>query len=60
VGRVEIAHVTEPPMKCGVHHLKIDRGILDEARMDKHTYEAYKGMIKVAIKLLQLYLEITR
>jgi hypothetical protein len=34
--------------------------ILDEARMHKHTYEAYKDMIKVEIKLLQLYLEITR
>jgi hypothetical protein len=33
--------------------LKINRGILDEGRMHKHTYEAYKIMIKVEIKLLQ-------
>jgi hypothetical protein len=29
-------------------------------RMHKHTYEAYKYMIKVEIMLLQLILEITR
>ncbi len=51
--------VTEPPQKLGVCHLKIDRGILFEARMHKHTYEAYKIMIKVEIQLLQLCLEIT-
>jgi hypothetical protein len=28
--------------------------------MRKHTYEAYKDMIKVEIMLLQLYLRITR
>jgi hypothetical protein len=28
----------------------IDRGILDEVRIHKHTYEAYKYMIKVKIK----------
>jgi hypothetical protein len=52
--------VTEPPQKLGVCHLKIDQGMLDEARMHKHTYEAYKDMIKVEIKLLQYCLEITR
>jgi hypothetical protein len=52
--------MTEPPQKWGVHHLKINREILDEARMHKHTYEAYKDMIKVEIMLLQLILEITR
>jgi hypothetical protein len=39
--------VTEPPQKWGVYRLKINREILDEARMSKHTYEAYKDMIKV-------------
>jgi hypothetical protein len=29
-------------------------------RMHKHTYEAYKDMIKIDIKLLQLGLNITR
>jgi hypothetical protein len=43
----EAYNVTEPPQEWGVHHLKIDRGILDEARMHKHTYEAYKTKIKV-------------
>jgi hypothetical protein len=52
--------MTESPQKWGVHHLKIDLGILNKARMHKHTYEAYKDMIKVEIKLLQLCLEITR
>jgi hypothetical protein len=53
--------VTEPPQKLGVCRLKINRGILDEARMHKHTYKAYKIRIKVnKIKLLQLCLEITR
>jgi hypothetical protein len=46
--------VTEPPQKWGVCHLKINWGILDEVRMHKHTYEAYKDIIKVEIKLLQL------
>jgi hypothetical protein len=44
--------VTEPPQKWGVHHLKIDQGILDEVRIHKQTYETYKDMIKVEIKLL--------
>jgi hypothetical protein len=35
-------------------------GILDEVRIHKHTYEAYKDMIKVQIKLLQLIFKITR
>jgi hypothetical protein len=52
--------VTEPPLKSGVCHLKIDPVILDEARMHKHTCKAYIIMIKVGIKLLQLCLEITR
>jgi hypothetical protein len=43
-----------PPWNLGLHRLKIDLGILDEARMHKHIYEAYKDMIKVEIKLLQL------
>jgi hypothetical protein len=47
-------NVTEPPKKWGVHHLKINRGILDKARVRKHTYEAYKDIIKVEIMLLQL------
>jgi hypothetical protein len=47
--------VSEPPQRWRVHRLKIDRGILGEARMHKHTYEAYKTMIKVEIKLLQLW-----
>jgi hypothetical protein len=38
----------------------MNRGILDEATMHKHTYEAYKDIIKVEIKLLQLCLRITR
>jgi hypothetical protein len=38
----------------GVHRLKIDRGILNKARMHKYTYKAYKDMIKVEFKLLQL------
>jgi hypothetical protein len=33
----------------------IDRGIRDEVRMHKHTYKAYKIIIKVEIKLLQLW-----
>jgi hypothetical protein len=45
--------VIESPQKWVVCHLKIDRWILDEARMHKHIYEAYKIMIKVLIKLLQ-------
>jgi hypothetical protein len=52
--------VTEPPWKVGVRLLKMYRGILDEARIHKHTYEAYKDMINIEINLLQLYLEITR
>jgi hypothetical protein len=55
-----LSTVTEPPWKWGVCHLKIDRGILDEARMHKHTYKIYKDMIKVEIKLLQLCLEVIR
>jgi hypothetical protein len=51
--------VIEPPLEM-VHRLKINQGILDEARMHKHTYEAYKDMIKVEIKLLQLCLRFTR
>jgi hypothetical protein len=35
-------------------------GILNEARIHKHTYESYKDMNKVEIKLLQLCLGITR
>jgi hypothetical protein len=59
----EEAHSLVPAVieqKCGVCHLKINWGILDEVRMYKHTYKAYKDMIKVEIKLLQLYLRITR
>jgi hypothetical protein len=52
--------VTEPPQKWGVRHLKINQGILEEARMLQLTYDAYKDMIKVEIKLLQLCLDITR
>jgi hypothetical protein len=48
------------PLKSGVHHLKIDWGIPDEARMHKHTYATYKDVIKVLIKLLHLCLENTR
>jgi hypothetical protein len=48
--------VTNPPQKWGDRHLKIDQGILNKARMNKHTYEAYKDMIKVEIKLIQLCL----
>jgi hypothetical protein len=44
--------VIAPPQKWGVHHLKIDRGILDEARMHKHARQAYKIMIKIKVKLL--------
>jgi hypothetical protein len=55
-----LSTVTEPPRKWGIRHLKIDRGILDEARMHKHTYKIYKDMIKVEIKLLQLCLEVIR
>jgi hypothetical protein len=44
--------VTKPPQKWGVCRLKIDQGILDEARMHKNTYKAYKDMIKVEIMLL--------
>jgi hypothetical protein len=44
--------VTEPSLKSGVRRLKIDQGILDEARMNKHTCKAYKIMIKAGIKLL--------
>jgi hypothetical protein len=47
-----IPSVIEPPLKSGVRHLKINRGILDKARMHKHTYKAYRIMIKVEIKLL--------
>jgi hypothetical protein len=52
--------VTKPHQKRGVHHLKIDRGILDEARMHKDAYKSYKNMIKVEIQLLQLCLEIKK
>jgi hypothetical protein len=53
--------VTDPPLKSGVRRrLKINRGILDEVRMHKPTYQAYIIMIKVEIKLLQICLEITR
>jgi hypothetical protein len=52
--------VTDPPQKWGDNRLKINKWILNEVRMNKHTYEAYKDMIKVEIKLLQLCLEITR
>jgi hypothetical protein len=52
--------VIESPKKWGVCHLKINRGIPNEARIPKHTYKAYRIMIKVEIKLLQLCLEITR
>jgi hypothetical protein len=51
--------VTETAWNSRAHHLKINRGILDEARMRKHRYEAYKDMIKVEIKLLQFCLAIT-
>jgi hypothetical protein len=33
---------TEIPLKWGVCHLKIDRGILDEARMHKYTQQAFR------------------
>jgi hypothetical protein len=39
--------MTETPQKWGIRLLNIDRGILDEARLRKHTYEAYKDKIKV-------------
>jgi hypothetical protein len=52
--------VIEPPLKFRVRLLMINWGIFDEARIHKHTYEAYKDMIKVEIKLLQLYLVVTR
>jgi hypothetical protein len=38
-----------------VHLLKIDRGIVDEARMHKHTYEAYKDKIKVENVITALF-----
>jgi hypothetical protein len=44
----------------GIRRLKIDPGILNKVRMRKHAYEAYKDMIKIEIKLLQLCLKITR
>jgi hypothetical protein len=44
----------ETPQKWEVRRLKINQGILDEARMHKHIDEAYKHMIKVENKLLQL------
>jgi hypothetical protein len=49
-----IPTVIEPPLKSGVRRLKIDQGILDEARMYKHTYNGYKDVIIVEIKLSQL------
>jgi hypothetical protein len=42
-----IPAVIEPPQKWEVHLLKINQGILNEVRMHKHTYEAYKEKIKV-------------
>jgi hypothetical protein len=39
--------LTELPQKGGVCRLKIDRGILGEARMLKHTYKSYRNVIKV-------------
>jgi hypothetical protein len=56
----ECVAVIEPSLKSGVHRLKINQGILDEARMHKHTYKAYRIIIKVEIQLLQLCLEMTR
>jgi hypothetical protein len=50
--------MTEPPHKSGVHHLKIDQKILDEVRMHKCTNKGYKSMIKVEIKLLQLWFKV--
>jgi hypothetical protein len=32
--------MTEPPQKWGLCRLKIDRGIVDEARMHKYTHQA--------------------
>jgi hypothetical protein len=43
----------EPPQKGGVCHLKIDRKILDEARMHKYT-QAFQYISEVIVKLLQL------
>jgi hypothetical protein len=34
--------MTEPPQKWGVHRLRIDWGILDEMRIQKHDTQAYK------------------
>jgi hypothetical protein len=52
--------VKELPQKLGICRIKIYQGILDEVRMHKHTYEAYKDMIKVEIMLLELCLRFTR
>jgi hypothetical protein len=41
--------------KWGVCFLKINRGILDEARMRKHTYEAYKDKFKVENIITSLF-----
>jgi hypothetical protein len=45
-------------LKSGVYRLKINRRILDKVRMHKHTYEAYKDITNVEIKLLQLCLRL--
>jgi hypothetical protein len=52
--------VIDPPLKSRGLSPQDQSGILDEARMHKHTYETYKDMIKVELKLLQLCLEVTR
>jgi hypothetical protein len=48
-------YVIEPLQKGGVRQLKIGQGILDEVRIHKQTSQAYKTMIKVEIKLLQVW-----
>jgi hypothetical protein len=57
-GKGQHLPVIDPPHKWGGHHLKINRGILDKARMHNHTYKAYKNKIKVEIMLLQLCLRL--
>jgi hypothetical protein len=47
--------MTETPQKWGIRLLNIDRGILDEARLRKHTYEAYKDKIKVENIIIALF-----
>jgi hypothetical protein len=46
--------VTEPPQKRGVCLSRSYRGILDEARMRKHTHKHTVPNIKFKLKLLQI------